>query len=83
MRLTNKSERFDMGETWVGRKKNYNVSVNSHREMRSMVTQYWYFLLSKDGKAYNLLWDNIRYNSKEECAKGAEEKIEELLKAAK
>lgn len=83
MRLTNKTERFDMGETWVGRKKNYDVSINSHREIRSMTTQYWYFVLSKDRKTYNSLWDNIRYNSKEECTEGAEKKIEELLKAAK
>ena len=80
MRLTNKTGRWDYGETWVGRKKNYEVRINYSAHPMRKEEPHWYYTLSKDKYSYNSSWDGLKYTSKEECANAAETKIDELVK---
>ena len=41
---------------------------------------HWYYTLSKDDYSYNSLWDDFRYESKEDCTSAAENKVDELVK---
>lgn len=80
MRLTNKTLRWDYGETWVGRKKNYEVKISYSAHLLNKETPYWYYVLKKGDYAYNSLWNDLKYPSKEDCVNAAEIKIDELIK---
>ena len=80
MRLVNKTPRWDYGEIWVGRKKNYEVRINYASHPMRKEEPYWYFILNKDSYSYNSLWEDLKYLSKEECVNVAETKIDELIK---
>ena len=81
MRLTNKTGRWDYDETWVGRKKNYDVRINYSNHPMRKENPYWYYALSKDEYSYNSLWDDLEYESKEDCISAVEKKIDELVKS--
>lgn len=81
MRLTNKTERWDYGETWVGRKKNHKVKIYySSRPIRKE-TSYWYYTLNKEEYSYNSLLDDLKYESKEDCTSAAKKKVDKLVKS--
>ena len=80
MKLTNKTARQDYGETWVGRKKKYEVRIYYSCHPMRKENPHWYYTLSKDDYSYNSLWDDLRYESKEDCTSAAENKVDELVK---
>ncbi len=80
MRLVNKTQRWDYGETWIGRKKNYEVRINFSVHPLKKENPHWYYMLSKGDYSYNSLWDELKYGSKEECAIAAEDKVEQLVR---
>ena len=79
MRLTDKTEHWNYGEVLIGRKKKYEVRIE-HAAHPMQKSPYWYFALSKEEFRYNSLWDNLKFETQEECVSAAEEKIEELEK---
>ena len=81
MRLTNKIGRWDYGETWVGKKKKYEVKIYYSAHPMRKEPPHWYYTLSKDGYSYNSLWDDLKYKSKEDCVSAAEKKVYELVKS--
>ena len=86
MRLTDKTERWSMGDKkFVGKRKNYNVNIHFAAKNYMNENEYWWYSIQKDdiGFAYNSLWDSLKFNSKEECVKEAEDKVDELVKINK
>lgn len=81
MRLTNKTDRWEYGETWVGRKKNFKVTIRSHDNPMIKEEPYWYFLLDKEQFNYNSLSEDRKYKTREECTYAAEQKIDELIRS--
>jgi len=84
MKLYNKTEPFQRGKTFTGKKKHFKVTI-SYAPVDFMNTKsYWYFLLDKDDDSYtyNSLWYNLKYDTQEECVNAAENKIEEILKTS-
>lgn len=81
MRLTSKTGRWDYGETWVGKKKKYKVKIYYSAHPMRKEPPHWYYTLSKDGYFYNSLWDDLKYESKEDCVSAAEKKVDELVKS--
>lgn len=75
MKLVNKTKRWDYGEMWVGRKKNYEVNINYSSHPLRKENPYWYYTLRKGNYTYNSLWDELKYKSKEECINAVEEKL--------
>jgi len=83
MRLTDKTERWSMGNrTLVGRKKKYLVNINFTAKNHINGVEYWWFFVEKNDMkyAYNSLWDDLKYKTKEECVSACEKKIDELVK---
>ena len=80
MKLTNKTACWGYGETWVGRKKKYKVRIYYSCHPMRKENPHWYYTLSKDDYSYNSLWDDFRYESKEDCTSAAENKVDELVK---
>lgn len=81
MRLTDKTERYSMGnKKFVGRKKNYAVEIHfSANSFIDKTTYWWYFLKKEDtGFSYNSLHDGLRYGTKDECVIACEKKIDSL-----
>lgn len=68
MRLTNKTERWSMGnETYKGKYKGYECNISYSSEYYSKIP-FWYFTCtSKEDKSFNSLWNSLKYNTKEEC----------------
>lgn len=68
MRLTDKTERWSMGnKTYEGKYKGYKCSIIYASEHYNK-TPLWYFLCtSKEDKTFNSLWNELKYNTKEEC----------------
>ena len=81
MRLTDKAKDFEGGgRVLVGKRKNYVVTIEFYKEPYETPEQYWCYSLEKGNYHYNSLWDNLKYNSSEECVIAATQKIEELKK---
>lgn len=80
MKLREKTERWQQGKRFVGRKKNYKVTIEYSPTDFIGKKDYWYFLIDKDDYGYNSLWDKLHYETQEECVNAAETKIEELIK---
>ena len=76
MKLIDKTKRWDFGKTLEGRKKNYKVTLYYVEH-----PSYWYFMLHKDKYAYNSLWNNLKFESQDQCSEAAEAKIDEILKS--
>ncbi len=83
MRLTDKTERWSMGnKRYEGRKKGYLASIGFSAKNWMDSDEYWYFTLSTkdDTYSYNSLWDKLKYKSQEECLMACETKIDSLTK---
>ena len=80
MRLIDKTPRWDFGKILEGRKKNYKVIIHYSEQSINKKRPFWYFELRKDDYAYNSLWDNLKFESQDQCCDAAESKIEELIK---
>lgn len=85
MKLREKNIRWDSGKTFVGKKKKYNVTVSYTPTDFTGKKDYWYFLIDKKdvNYAYNSLWDNLHYETQEECVVAVEKKIDELVANSK
>jgi len=68
MRLANKTERWSRGnKTLVGKYKKCECNI-SYSSIHYSKEPYWYFTYtSKDDKTFNSLWDELKYNTEEEC----------------
>lgn len=83
MRLIDKTERWSMGnKTLVGRKKNYTVKIHFAAKNYLDKTEYWWFsILKEDIKfSYSSLWDDLKYETQEECVLACEKRIDEIIK---
>lgn len=83
MRLIDKTEKWSMGDKkLVGKKKKYTVNINfSAKNPINNKEHWWYSIFKEDiNFTYNSLWDNLKYETQEECVEAAEKKIDELLK---
>lgn len=83
MRLTDKTERYSMGDReFVGRKKNYIVGIHFSAKKILQNSEYWWYSLNKKDAefSYNSLWDGLKYKTQEECVAAAENKVDELVK---
>ena len=81
MRLTEKKRNWSADRDFKGQKKKYEVTISlSAREK-----PYWYYKLNKKDEkySYNCLWENLKYNTQEECVSACEAKIDELVKQQK
>lgn len=80
MRLTDKTKKWDYGKTLEGRKKNYKVVIYYSEHPMGKEHPFWYFMLKKDNYTYNSLWNNLKFETQDQCSKAAEDKIDELVK---
>lgn len=84
MRLTYKPERWSHGnKIFVGKRKNYNVNIVFTRNTLTSEEPFWWFSLYKGMFAYNSLWDDLKFETQEECVKACEQKIDELVRKQK
>ena len=83
MKLVDKTEKWSMGDKkLVGKKKKYIVTIHFSAKNLMNDSEYWWYSIFKEdiNFAYNSLWDNLKYETQEECVEAAEKKIDELLK---
>lgn len=83
MRLTDKGKSIReeySGRILVGKRKNYYVKIEFYMDPYETPEQYWCYTLEKGEYNYNSLWDNLKYNSSDECAQAVICKIDELQK---
>lgn len=68
--------------TLVGKKKNYVVKIHFAAKSYIDKSEYWWFFIEKDDIRYNYnsLWDDLKYETKEDCVSACEKKIDELCK---
>lgn len=82
MKLRDKTERWQNGKTYVGKKNKCDVTVSYVSTDFTEKKDYWYYMIDKKDidYSYNSLWDNLHYETQEECVDAAEKKIDELVK---
>ena len=62
------ADRWSFDKTYVGRKNNNVIEVH----WSNYYKHWWYSISPKDGKSYNSLWDDIKFETREECEVAAE-----------
>lgn len=82
MKMRDKTEPWRKGKIFVGRKNKCDVTVSYAPTDFTDKKDYWYFMINKKDidYIYNSLWDNLHYDTYEECVNAAEKKIEEYIK---
>lgn len=80
MKLREKTEKWQQEQVFVGKKKNYKVTITYSPSDFAGKKDYWWFMINKDDYTYNSLWDKLNYATQEECVNAAENKIDVLLK---
>jgi len=68
MRLSDKTERWSMGnKRYEGKYKKHECSI-AYSSAHYSKDPYWYFCYNgAEDKSYNSLWDGMKYDTKEEC----------------
>lgn len=76
MRLTDKTEPWNMGnKTFEGKRKGFEVFI--HYICYGIGEKpYWFYTIIKEQYAYNSLWDNLKFDTKEECVAECEKRID-------
>lgn len=81
MRLTDKTERYSMGsKTFKGKKKGFEVTISFSNNKIGNDEPHWYFFISKkeNDYRYNSLWNELKFETQEECVAACELKIESI-----
>lgn len=55
MKLTDKTGKWDINKTYIGRKNNYAVRISEIRGETKSNDKKWYYFLNKDDYRYNSL----------------------------
>lgn len=79
MKLTETTKRYSYGRSFLGKKKNFQVSINLKSNPMSS-EQYWYFVLKKNDFSYSSLDNDLKFENQNKCVEAAERKIDELIK---
>lgn len=84
MRLTDKTPLWGMGnKTFVGKRKGFNADINYVCYDLKPTEPYWFYTIWEGKFAYNSLWDNLKFDTKEECVAECEKRIDLELKKQK
>lgn len=68
MKLKEKTERYSRGNRdFVGKYKKWNYNICYSTTSYISENPFWYFYCNKEDNRFNSLWEELRYNSKEEC----------------
>ena len=81
MRLKDVTERFGNSKFYRGKYKKFECRINYSSNL-----DCWYYCIdSKDERdiRYNSLWNEIEFKTQEDCIKGCQAYIDEVLKNAK
>lgn len=79
MKLIDKTRRFSMGNRdFIGKYKKWECNICY--SVTSAVNPFWYFYCSKEDNRFNSCWENLKYNSKEECHDACVKYIDEQEK---
>lgn len=85
MRLTDKTESWSFGcKHLEGKYKGFKCTISFSSQHYSNVPHWYYvFTNTKTDKIYNSLWDNLKFETQEECHNACVEKINQVLKELK
>lgn len=80
MKWSIEKNRYLTSEQYIGKKKGYKCKVIYNR-----VYKYWYYLIHKNDQtfSYNSVWDNINFQTQEECEISCENYVDEIIKKEK
>lgn len=80
MKFKEKNSRYRRDKDWIGKKNKYKCTITY-----SELYNKFYFTIHKEDNtdSYNSLWDNLKYNTLEECQRACEELVDKRVKRGK
>lgn len=81
MRLKDVTPRFYTNKIYKGKYKKFECIINYSVKYNS-----WYYVIDSNDERdirYNSLWDEVDFKTQEDCIKGCQAYIDEVLKNAK